>query len=160
MNPEMNQYPYPITGDIELPDGKIVRAADVHELVQLLTSVMRRRHMCISKGHLQELTGQLLVRNRLLEKELAEAQATIAKLQSPVVVVNDELSTRKMTDEEMAEFQRLLAETPMPSDMIPLPARVAMPDGSTKVSVMPILKYGSSLSMGYLPDPRISKRGA
>ncbi len=155
MNPETTEYPYPITGDIELPDGNIVRAADVHELVQLLTSVMRRRHMCISKGHLQELTSQLLVRNRLLEKELAEAQATIAKLQSPmhtINIVNNE-GQPKMTSEEMAEFQRLLADTKLPPDTFGMPARVQNPDGSTEITVMPIMTHGTSLSRGYLPDP-------
>jgi hypothetical protein len=110
MNPTIDKTPIPLTGDLELPDGRVVPGCDVFELLELLKGPRRARHMCISKGHLQELTGQLLVENRLLQKQVARLQAELDEIKSNArecVTVGGE-ALLKMTDEEMAQFQALI----------------------------------------------------
>lgn len=160
MNPETE--PTPIHGDIVAPDGTAIPAGQIRDLLRLFNVRVAGLHQCHSKVKLRDMAGQLLVRNRLLEKDLAEARATIAKLQSPmhtINIVNNE-GQPKMTSEEMAEFQRLLADTKLPPDTFGMPARVQNPDGSTEITVMPILSHGTSLSMGYLPNDWILTKGA
>lgn len=160
MNPNME--PFPISGDIVLLDGTILPAEDLVELVSLLNGLKRARHQCISKGQLQDLAGQLLVRNRLLEKQLATAQATIETLSSPRYMITDDCLP-KMTDEEMIKFRALLdngvreyirAELD-DMNLSPITAVVSFPDGSTRERIVGLPKYGSSLSMGRLPDRRM-----
>lgn len=111
MNPTIDKTPIPLTGDLELPDGRIVPGADVFELLELLKGPRRARHMCVSKGHLQELTGQLLVENRLLEKQVARLTAELneSKRQASTTSVTvDGEALLKMTDEEIGRIQAIM----------------------------------------------------
>jgi len=111
MNPTIDNTPIPLTGDIELQDGRIVPGADVFELLELLNGPRRARHMCISKGHLQELTGKLLVENRLLEKQVARVTAELNELKRlarTTSITVEAADLPKMTDEEMVNFEKMI----------------------------------------------------
>jgi hypothetical protein len=113
MNPTIDKTPIPLTGDLELQDGRVVPGADVFELLELLNGPRRARYMCISKGHMQELIGKLLVENRLLEKQVARVTAELNELKRlarTTSITIEAADLPKMTDEEMHNYQMMMAK--------------------------------------------------
>lgn len=70
--------PYPERAPDVFFQGREVTHLDMWQIDEMLKEGLRNPHACITKSQLKRLAEQLLVRNVLLEKQVAELKKELA----------------------------------------------------------------------------------